>query len=334
MLLNRVNPSIVLPGLLAPQVQNVDFEQYIGSKTNLGTTADEMLYVMAVNHINSETSVGQQWNHELTKQSYSLGQIGLPYYRINAYSEFSADEQAKFERLVPGVGLSNFLENLAKQGINQRKHAAILSGFDDKLQQGILANVTTGSMPADSGGRQSITGYNTAELQQFLALQAREVMDASYGTLKPVVVASSVRVINYLKTAVVSFIEGANNGGVDSVAGLYERVVGQWLGVGEVKFIADDLLKDLEEDGMDVILFIAPGVDNQNGLSDEVNQNLVGEHNSITYNTMYDAGEGLRRLERPSDFDIYSTLYTYKMTPGVNLRQEAVRQINVKYQEA
>ena len=47
---------------------------------------------------------------------------------------------------------------------------------------------------------------------------------------------------------------------------------------------------------------------------------------------MYDAGEGLRRLERPADFGIYSTLYTYKMTPGANLRQEAVRVINAKYE--
>ena len=54
--------------------------------------------------------------------------------------------------------------------------------------------------------------------------------------------------------------------------------------------------------------------------------------NSLTFNTMYDAGEGLRRLERPADFGIYSTLYTYKMTPGANLRQEAVRVINAKYE--
>lgn len=332
MLLNRINPSVVMPGLLAPQVQTVDFEKYIGSKTNLGGISQEMLYIMTVNNINSETSVGQQWNSELTKQSYSLGQIALPYYRIQAYSEYNEDEQAKFESLVNGVSLPAFLENLAKQGINQRKHSALLVGFDDTLNQGILANATQTTLPADSKGAQEVTKYDAAELQQFLSLQARQVMDASYGMLKPVIFASSVRMINYLKTAVISLLDSANANGIDSVAGLFQRISGQWLGVGQVEFIADDTFKDMETPGSDVIVMIAPGMDSQESLPEDVNQNIIGSENSLTFNTMYDAGEGLRRLERPADFGIYSTLYTYKMTPGANLRQEAVRVINAKYE--
>ena len=88
----------------------------------------------------------------------------------------------------------------------------------------------------------------------------------------------------------------------------------------------------METPGTDVIVMIAPGMDSQEPLPEDVNQNIIGSENSLTFNTMYDAGEGLRRLERPADFGIYSTLYTYKMTPGANLRQEAVRVINAKYE--
>lgn len=334
MLLNRVNPSAVLPGILVPQIQSVDFEKYIGSKTNLTSTADEMLYVMTVNNINGETTVGQQWAQELNRQSYSLGQVGLPLYRINAYSEFDKDEQAKFERLVSGVSLPNFLENLAKQAINQRKHSAILTGFDTSLSQGILANATETVLAADSNGKTKITEYDPAELQKALAAEVRSVMDASYGMLMPTVFVSSTRVINYLKTTIVTLLESANtNSGVDSVAGLFERVVGEWLGVGKVTFMADPLLQDVDGQGKDRILLIAPGMDSQQYPMGgaEVNQNLVGSENSISYNTMYDAGEGLKRETRPEDFGIVSMLYTYKMTPGATLRAEAVKSVSVTY---
>lgn len=329
MLLTRVNPSVVLPGILVPQIQNVDFEKYIGSKTNYGGLSEEMLYITTVNHINSESSIGQQWAQELTRQSYSLGQIGLPFYRLNAYSEYDENERAKFEALSNGVSLPAFLENLAKQGINQRKHQGILFGFDETKSQGILANATIQTLPADSAGHTTLREYNIPELQSVLTDIVRTVMDNTYGTVKPVVLASSVRVMNYIRSAIVPLLDyQVKGGGVTSVASVFEEIVGNWLGCGSVTLIADDLLKGETEDKL---VFLAPGMDNISGLPEDVNQNLAGEFNNITYNTMYDAGEGLRRMDRPDDFGIYSTLFTYKMTPGATLRSEAVCVMNIPY---
>lgn len=329
MILNRVYPSVVAPGILVPQIQNVDFDSYIGHKTNLAGEAEEMLYMVTANNINSETSVGQQWGQELTKQSYSLGQIGLPYYRVNAYSEYTEGERAKFEALSNGVSLPNFLENLAKQGINQRKHQGILFGFDSSKQQGLLSNGISHTFPADSNGKQTLTEYNVAELQGVLSTLARSVMDVTFGTAKPTIIASSVRVINYLRTAIVPLLDyQKDGGGVTSVGAVYEEIIGRWLNVGQVKLIADDLLKG---DTSDTLAIIAPGIDNVSSLPDDVNQNLVGEYNSITYNTTYDAAAGLKQVTRPADFEVFSTLFTYKMTPGACLRNEAVATMEIPY---
>lgn len=330
MLLSRVNPSVTVPGLITPQVQDVDFDAYIGHKSNLGSRASEMLYFMQASNINSETTIGQQWNQELTKQTYSLGQVSMPYYRIGAYVEYNEDEKAKFESLVPGVSLPTFLEDIAKQGINQRRHQAILFGFDDSLNQGILANAQTQTLPADADAHDSLVTYNIPELQVFLAKIARDVMDASYGMAKPVVIASSIRVINYLKTALVPVGTYLESGSVDSVAGVYDKVVSEWLGVGSVNFIADDLLKGEDNDKL---VFLAPGLTDQiNTVSDDKSQNIVGKQSQITYNTTYDVAEGLLRFTRPSDFGINSSYLSFKMTPGVTLRSEAVSVIEVKYQ--
>lgn len=328
-LFTRVAPSVVLPGILAPQTQSVDFDKYIGNKTNLAGKADEALYVTAIENINSETSVGQQWNESLTNQGYTLGQIQVPFYRINAYMEYDENERAKFESLSNGVSLPAFLENLAKQGINQRKHQAVLFGFDNSLNQGITANATLVTMPQDSKSKSTLLEYDIAELQVFLSTLVREAMNESFNLAKPVVFASSVRVINYLKTAIVPVGNYIQGGGVDSIAGVYDRVVSDWLGCPKVEFLADDLLYG--KDGTDTILIVAPGMDNIDTQSDDVNQNLVGTFNSITYNTMYDASEGLIRMNNPDNFGKMSSLLTYKMTPGVCLRKEAVREVKVKY---
>lgn len=331
MLVSRINPSVVVPGLLVPQTQKVNFEAYIGEKLQLTDEADEMLYFMTANNINSETSVGQQWGQELTNQSYSLGQIGMPLYRISAYVEYNKDEQGKFEKLSNGVSLPQFLENLAKQGINQRKHQGILFGFDGSLKQGITANATVTSMPADSQGHNKVTEYDAAEFVDFLAELIRSAMNSTYGMAKPTIVASSVQMINYISSVIVPFLNSANNGGIDSIKGLFSRIAVDWLGVGKVEFIADDRLKGVATGNKDAILIIAPGLSSQDKLPADVNQNLVGDMNGISYNTVYDAGVGLVKMNRPEDFGIVSSMLTYKMTPGATLRNEAVIYCSAQY---
>lgn len=330
----RVAPHVAVPGLLTPQVQTVDFEKYVAGKTNLGSDAMDYLYITTINNINSETFVGQQWGTDLAKQTYTMGQIQAPYYRIEAYYEYDIAEQARFEALSNGVALPNFLESLAKQGINQRKHQAILYGFDSSkaLQQGITANEMVETLPADTSSNTTLTTYNIPELQRFLSGLARQVMDGSFNMTKPVVISSSVRVINYLKTAIVPLTNYLQGGSVDTVGGVYDKTVSEWLGVGPVQWVADNLLMNADTTGtMDVIRLIAPGLDPQEYVSEDINQNLVGEFNSIRYNTFYDSAEGLKRYEAPQSLGKYAAKFVYKMTPGVSLRKEAVISTAIKY---
>lgn len=325
----RLQPSANLPGLLVPQVQEVPFEKYIGNATNYGSLSKEAIYLTSVTNINSEAFVGQQWGSQKARQSYSLGQISAPFYRIEAYIEWNVDEQAKFEELSNGVALPDFLENLAAQGINQRIHEGILYGFDPAtdLNQGILANATQGNFPQDSQNHDSITGYNVAELQAFLTQQIREVMNASYGMLKPVTIASSARVINYIQTAIVPLVQSQQPGaGVDSIGGVLSRTL-SWVGAGPVTLIQDNTLEGTTEDK---IVFVAPGLDSQADTAQK-SQNLVGKFNSIQFNTWFDEAEGLMAWDAPPAHGVYSKTLTYKMTPGVSLRSEAVRVVTAKY---
>lgn len=325
----RVYPSAKGRGIVVPQVQQVPFEKYIGSKTNLGELKDLGFYLASITNIDSETTVGQQWGASKNKQNYTIGQIGASYYSIQAYVEYNIEEQARFEAVSNGVSLPKFLENLAKQGINQRRHQLILFGADSsiELNQGILANATVETLPEDSNGNLTLTGYNPAELQRFLAGIAINVMDSTYGMAKPCVIASSQRVISYLRTMVISLTESQKDGaGVDSIAGLYNRIIGQWLGVGNIEFIADDLLKG---ETKDKILFVAPGIDSQPQGDDGLN--LVGELNGVNFNTFYDANIGLIDEPAPVSLGTFSKKYVFKMTPGITIHPKAVAYCEVAY---
>lgn len=328
----RLNPHIAIPGLIVPNVQEVPFSRYIGHRTNLGTLAVEQAYITVINNINGETAVGQQWGNDLNKQTYTMGQISAPYYRIESYVEYNVDEQAKFEELSNGVSLPDFLENLAKQAINQRRHQALLFGFDTEsgLYQGILANATQKTLPPDSNGKSTLLEYDVAQLNAFLGSIARTVMDTTYGMAKPTVIASSSRVINYIRSAIVPLTESQKDGaGIDSVGGVLNRVMTEWLGVGKVEFISDNLLQD-DVNG-DTIVFLATGIDGQDAVSEDESQNLVGRFNSIKYNTWYDSAEGLMKFEAPPTLGTYAMKYTFKMTPGVTLRNECVIKCKIQY---
>lgn len=327
----RTQPNASVPGLLVPQVQEVPFNKYVGGKTNIGSLAVEQAYITMINSINGDANVGQQWGDDLNRQSYAMGQVSAPFYKISAFVEYNVDEQAKFEALSNGVALPEFLENIAKQTINQKRHQAILFGFDGGAgaNQGILANATIKTLPADSASKTKITEYNIAELASFLGGVARDVATATFGSAKPVVITSSTRTINYIRSAIVSLTESQKEGaGVDTIGGVVSRIV-DWLGVGKVEFIANDLLKD--DTNGDTIAFIAPGIDKQVKVNDEDSQNLAGKFNSITYNTWYDGAEGLLRFDALPNRGVMGAEYVYKMTPAVTLRKEAVVKIVAKY---
>lgn len=329
----RIVPNIQIPGLLVPQVQYVPYKEYYGYIGNYGALGIDEAYVTTVTQINSETFVGQQWGENLANQSYALGQLSMPYYIVEAYIKYNVLEQDKFSRVVNTVALPDFLEKLAEQGINQRLHFATLWGFDtdNTLSQGIMSNATEITMPADSAGNQKLTSYKIPELQNILSKQIREVMDATYGMIKPALIASSARVINYLQTAIVPLLDYQKTGaGSESVAGVFSKIAEEWLGVGEIQWIKDNRLQGVDTKNKDYILIIAKGMENMNSYNED-SQNLVGEFNTITYNTFGDKGAGLMRFDAPPSLGVMQRKYIIKVTPGITLRSEAVCKMKVEY---
>lgn len=334
----RATPHVTIPGLLVPQTQNAVWKDYLGAKLSYGEYKDDYAYIPTISAMSSNTFVGQQWGKNLTNQQYAIGQVQAAFYNIEAFVEWNYQEQEKFNGLIDGVALPDFLTNLAEQGINQKMHQAILYGFDnennDTLGQGILSNSTMGNLPQDSNKNTTLTAYNPNELVAWLISCARQIATNTFSLAQPVVIASSVRVIKLLQSTLVPIVQQGSQslGGLyTSEAEIYERVVGGMLGVGKIKWVQDNLLLSPTADGNDTILFIAPEIKLQDEMGDD-SSNLVGKKNSINYNTFFTSvGGGKQRFENTPNMGWYGFKMVAKTTAGVNLRQEAVLQVPVKF---
>lgn len=325
-ILSRVAPSKVLPHTLIPQAQKVDYDKYFGIVSNYGSNGSARLYIPTLSNVNTEASVGQQWISESTRQTYTTGQIGVPYYRINAYFDFSKDEASVFEETMQGISLQQYLLASAEQAIEQRKLQGLISGFG--ANEGILGNATIATIPQDSKGNKKLTSYVPAELQQFLSKIVSDIMASTFNMSKPIVISSSTRVINYLATSIVPLTQSQQNGaGVDSVLGLYERVC-KWLGCPKITIIPNDLLRGTNGDTKDTILVVAPEIDSsENGGG----TNALGGLNGVQFNTMYDIAGALEVEPNAPHNDKQSVMMTLKMTSGVTLRSESVVKCEVEF---
>lgn len=327
-----VYPSSRRPGIIFPRVNDVPFNKYFAEISARGDESDLALYQPIVPYFTTPTSIGQQWRGSVDQVDFSLDQLVYYYYTIQAAYSYTDEEEKRFARMVDGISLPDFLDRLSRMGINQRTHRGSLFGFDPSEDQGLINLGATESLPADSDSNTTITSYLIAELFEYVVSKARDVMSESYGTLRPVIVASSPRIINYMRTAIIPITSYAQGGGTDSIATAYDNVAGNWLGVGKTIFISDLLLQGTGTDGDDQILFIAPGISEQDAVDPKFSQYLLDDIPSNANNTFMDAPGGLLKtantpLHRTNSFDL-----SYKTTAGALIRQAAIQIVEAPYE--
>ena len=331
--LNRVVPHSLIPGAVFPVNQNADYVKMFAGITKYGDLGSDYLYLPTFEKIHTPTTIGQQWRGGVDTAQFANGQLAWQYYTIQARFEYTDQQAAKLSKLVPSIGIDNFLDKLCQQGVNQRRHYGALFGFDPAQTQGLVKQGTTATFPADSDANTTISAYNPDELMAFMAGQARTAMNNTYGMAKPVIFASSVRVVNYIRSTMINLMQYQMPGaGVDSVGGAYSRVVGEWLGVGKIEFIADDLLKAAGTNSTDIMLFIAPGLAEQDSVPPEFSQYKLDDQPGNMMNTFMDNAGGLIISRNPIMNRVTSVDYSLQTTPGAVIRADAVRVIEAAYE--
>ena len=331
--LQRVVPHSIIPGIIAPVVQNADYIKAFAGITKFGEIGDDYAYLSTLERIHTPTTIGQQWRGGIDSTQFTNNQLAYQYYTIAASYAYTDQQAAKLGKLMPGIGIEKLFSKLTRMGIAQRDHYGALFGFDPAQTQGLVKQGTTASFPADTDSHTTISSYNPDELMAFMAGQARTAMNNTYGMAKPVIFMSSVRVVNWIKSVMINLTQYQMPGaGVDSIGGAYSRVVGEWLGVGKIEFIADDLLKAAGTNSTDVMLFIAPGLSEQDAVNPQYSQYQLDDLPINMMNTFKDEAGGIIESRNPVIDRVTKVYLTLQTTPGAVTRADAVRVIEAAYE--
>ena len=332
--LRRIFPNVALPGVLSKLYEKIDYKKALGDITKHGERGVDAVYKLVLDNNSSNTAVGtaSTWMNNMPKNEASVSQLEAAYYKIGSSIQTTADSEAKFLKLQAGISEYELLKAISFQAMAQRKAYMTFFGANPNKKEGLFNNVgETTALPEDSGKNATLTSYIPGELLEALAGELRAIQNLSFNMLKPLVIVAPLDAINYLKSKVVPLTNYQQKGaGTDSVAGTLESIVYDMNGL-QLEFVSCSYLKGKGNGGKDVMLFIAPGITQEEmGKDSTAYLNDVLKDNYI--NTLMDEALPLTETINPSINGVNSWFVEHIITPGIVLRSDAIRALEYQYE--
>ena len=331
--LQRIFPNTSLPGVLSKKYEDIKYAKALGNITKNGARGIDAVYKLVLDNNSSNTNVGtaSTWMNNMPKNNASISQIEAAYYKIASSIQTTADSEAKFGHLNAGISEYELLKAITFQAMAQRKAYMTFFGANPNKKEGLFNNVgETTSLAQDSATNSTLTAYTPGELLEALAGEIRAIQNLSYNMLKPIVIVAPLDAINYLKSRVVPLTNYQQKGaGTDTVAGTLESIVYDMNGL-QLEFVSCSYLKGKGTGGKDVMLFVAPGItEEEMGRDSTAYLNSVLKDNYI--NTLMDEALPLTETINPSINGVNSWFVEHIITPGIVLRSEAIRALEYTY---
>lgn len=325
-----VNPK-VLTTITAPS----KYTKALGERERNASLETTETYYRSLTPISSNSSVGQLWRHKRMGQDVMVEQIKNPHYLIQADYKFDIRKASLFDKTMSANGVS-FLQtnqNLLMQSIAQNFRN--ICWFGAGAGEGLLNGVTDFDWGTEPGGANNLEAYSASFVREKILESVRLILDATYNQVDEIVIFSSNRVMNLIATQIQVLNESQKDGGgIDTTTGLVKRVL-------------EDAFRDLNLkvsiyieprfEGMggdatkDKFVVIAPRLNQQSGLDEwERKMNLVGEENSMDYNTTMDFGSGITLVPINTNPNTPQGEGYAVVSSGITLRKECVISTNLK----
>lgn len=333
--LQRLFPNVALPGVVSRLYEKIDYKKVLGDISKNGERGIDAAYKLVLDNNSSNTVVGtgSTWMNNMPKNNASVSQIEAAYYKIASSIQTTADSEAKFGHLNAGISEYELLKAITFQAMAQRKAYMTFFGANPNGKEGLFNNVSeTTALPQDSATNATLTAYIPGELLEALASEIRAIQNLSYNMLKPIVIVAPLDAINYIKSKVVPLTNYQQKGaGTDSVANALENIVYDMNGL-QLEFVSCSYLKGKGNGGKDVMLFIAPGITNEEmeGRDSTAYLNDILKDNYV--NTLMDEALPLTETINPSINGVNSWFVEHIITAGIVLRSDAVRALEYQYE--
>ena len=330
----RIFPHAKSPNLIQKLYERINYNAVIGKRTKYGSRGDDVLYVTKVEEISMNSVVGGSsiWRRDIPKNDGVLGQMAIPYYKVQSSFTVNRDDEEKFSKLGINKSLFEFKKQITIQSMNIRRAHMTFFGADAFEAQGLFnASSETTSLPADSGSNSTLTTYIPGELMEFLVAQIRAISDLSYNMLKPIKIVAPLNAINYLKGKVVPLTSYQEKGaGTSSIAKVFENIVYDMNGM-QVEFVPCSYMAGKGSGNKDVMLIVAPGTEVEVENRDSTAYfNGFSEDDFI--NTFYDEALEYEEYMNPEMYQVKEQISTSILTPGYCVRDDSIRSIEYTYE--
>lgn len=328
----RIFPHASAPGLIQKLYEPIKYNAVIGKKTKYGSRGDDVLYRMKVEEISANSVVGgsSTWRKDIPKNDGVLGQMAIPYYKVQSSFTTNIDEETKFSKLGIGKSIIEFKKAITLQAMAQRRAHITFFGADASENQGLFnASSETVVLPADSGNNTELSSYIPSELFDFLVSQVREVSNLSYNMLKPIVIVAPINAINYLKSKLIPVSSYIKDSSSLTIAQVFENVIYDMNGMN-VEFVPCSYMAGKGSGNKDVMLIVAPGVE-----AEAEDRDSTAYFNSFSsddfVNTFIDDALEYEEYQNPEINQAKEWVMTSIYTPAYTVRADAIRSIEYEY---
>lgn len=335
MAINLLETSgIIANGVIFPIQPSTGYEETIGVKTKLVGTGNTSINFPFISNLSTMAKVGQTWNPQRHNQTFDTAFIRAPVYQLTA--EFSTDLrtiEVTDKNLGGRINTINILKESMAQAIKMKARIGYLHGF--QKGEGILANASTFSFGNDTNNNTTASTYNPSWFADRIVEMGRKIMSATNNTAEKLVILTSIRMANLIKSKVVDLLNSQKDGGgVDSIGGLAERIA-YYLGVS-LEIHTDNTLENASADGVDTLVMVAPRIKSiDRGAFGSLNVVADGISDINNACTAMDTGAGdAVYYPYPDNYNGAQTMggaLVQMISTGVVLREEAVIKAEITY---
>ena len=333
-----VQPSYIMPEAILQynQVTGAFKTLATGGIQNRLSDGDLYAYVKMV-EVRTKVAAGQAAGNILPGVDITTRMGSIPTYLLRTRAEYDHHDTAAMGKW--DLPLAELHRLGMRQGIYQQMRSALLNGLKPSNGEGLLNAVgaTAVSLPADTNGHTTVLSYDNGQMALFLLGQIAALKTRTYQLGQPskIVILGPNRVLStwtYQGIVQVTSYQRPG-GGTAAVGAVVELQAGE--NGDTIEWCFDDTLIGKGTGGRDAVIITIPEVQKPEGpISNGINTNefakLTNGNNAV--NMMLCDMAAPREIPTPLSGGAIDIVSELRVTPGWNLRGEAITILSAQYQ--
>jgi len=322
-----VSPSFIEPGIIMPYFQASGAFGLLGGGKPLNRLSEGDLYVyMKAIQIRTRLAAAQAAGNQLPSIAVIPNMISTPTYLLRVRAEWDHHDAAAWSRW--GVNIASMESLGMRQAHFQTARSMLLYGMNPANGEGLLyaAGATSITLPPDSNGVTTFSGYDNGEMAFFLTslVSAMKTRTNQLGIPHKFTLIGPQRVLGQFEYQnIVQLTQYQRQGaGSESTKGVFQSILGD--NGDTLEWGYDDTLQGKGAGGTDALILCMPEVrkPTMSGINTNVFAELEPGINATV--VMYTEQAAPREITSPLPAGAVDVTSEWRLSTGWSLRPECL----------